>query len=199
MAYQLSPRKVKKIKRYCDAVYDNNRKFKVRDNILDSNRTGKEINLQGLGAEIWFKEKYDIPYTLFEDEENFIPRTYKKDIDCIFKNGLKLELKQTMYPKGCFFIAAIDHWHKPRKLISDMYVLIVGSFPFYKKDLFISKLDLVDKYLDRNTNRLCPTIHPKIGKAGYHMEQDEMYNSFEEALETDGRRTTTSEDTSTMS
>ena len=31
------------------------------------------------------------------------------------------------------------------------------------------------------------------------MEQDEMYNSFEEALETDGRRTTTSEDTSTMS
>jgi len=31
------------------------------------------------------------------------------------------------------------------------------------------------------------------------MEQDEMYNSFEEALESDGRRRTTTEDASTMS
>jgi len=180
-------------------VYNNNRRFKVKDNILDKNRTGKEINLQGLGAEIWFKEKYNIPYTLFEDEENFIPRTYKKDIDCIFKNDLKLELKQTVYPNGCLFIPATDHWRKPRKLISDMYVLIVGSFPFYKKDLFISKLDLVNRYLNHDTNRLCTTSHPKIGKSGYHMEQDEMYNSFEEALESDGRRRTTTEDASTMS
>ena len=36
-------------------------------------------------------------------------------------------------------------------------------------------------------NELTPTIHPKIGKFGYHMEQDELFDTFEEAIEANGR------------
>ena len=193
--FKLKSKKVKEIESYCNLIYERNRKLNIKDHILDSNRTGKEINLQGLGAEIWYKEKYNIPYTLSEDEENFKPRTYKNDIDCI-RNGYKLELKQTSYPSGCFFIASSDHYRKPRNLLSDVYVLIVGSFPDYERDLYIGLLSLTKKYYNFKTSNLVPTIHPKIGKLGYHMEQDEMYSTLEEALENDGR--TSQAKTSTM-
>ena len=39
-------------------------------------------------------------------------------------------------------------------------------------------------------------MHPKIGKFGYHLEQEEMFETFEEALEADGRLNTSA---STMS
>ena len=68
-----------------------------------------------------------------------------------------------------------------------MHVLIIGKFPNYEKDLYISNLSLLNKFFNKKVNELTPTIHSKIGKFGYHMEQDEMFDTFEEAIEADGR------------
>ena len=192
--FQLSENKVNEILEYTNSIYDKARKLNVKDNILDKRRTGREINLQGMGAEVWYKEKYNIPYNLKATLDEG-PRTYKKDIDCI-RDDLKLEIKQTSYPTGCLFIAALDHYGKPRKLLSNVYVLIIGSFPNYTKDLHITNLSLTNKFFDKTSNLLAPTMHPKIGKFGYHLEQEEMFETFEEALEADGRLNT---DTSTLS
>ena len=192
--FQLSESKVNEILDYSNSIYDKARKLNVKDNILDKRRTGREINLQGMGAEVWYKEKYNIPYNLKATLDEG-PRTYKKDIDCI-RDDLKLEIKQTSYPTGCLFIAALDHYGKPRKLLSNVYVLIIGSFPNYTKDLHITNLSLTNKFFDKTSNLLAPTMHPKIGKFGYHLEQEEMFETFEEALEADGRLNTSA---STMS
>ena len=192
--FQLSESKVNEILDYSNSIYDKARKLNVKDNILDKRRTGREINLQGMGAEVWYKEKYNIPYNLKATLDEG-PRTYKKDIDCI-RDDLKLEIKQTSYPTGCLFIAALDHYGKPRKLLSNVYVLIIGSFPNYMRDLHVTNLSLTNKFFDKTSNILAPTMHPKIGKFGYHLEQEEMFETFEEALEADGRRNT---DTSTLS
>ena len=106
--FQLSESKVNEILDYSNSIYDKARKLKVKDNILDKNRTGREINLQGMGAEVWYKEKYNLPYNL-EATIDEGPRTYKKDIDCL-RNDLQLEIKQTSYPTGCLFISALDHY-----------------------------------------------------------------------------------------
>ena len=192
--FQLSESKVNEILDYSNSIYDKARKLNVKDNILDKKRTGREINLQGMGAEVWYKEKYNIPYNLKATLDEG-PRTYKKDIDCI-RDDLKLEIKQTSYPTGCLFIAALDHYGKPRKLLSNVYVLIIGSFPNYTKDLHITNLSLTNKFFDKTSNLLAPTMHPKIGKFGYHLEQEEMFETFEGALEADGRLNT---NTSTLS
>ena len=192
--FQLSENKVNEILEYTNSIYDKARKLNVKDNILDKKRTGREINLQGMGAEVWYKEKYNIPYNL-EATIDEGPRTYKKDIDCL-RNDLQLEIKQTSYPTGCLFISALDHYGKPRKLLSNVYVLIIGSFPNYTKDLHITNLSLTNKFFDKTSNLLAPTMHPKIGKFGYHLEQEEMFETFEEALEADGRLNTS---TSTLS
>ena len=192
--FQLSENKVNEILEYTNSIYDKARKLNVKDNILDKKRTGREINLQGMGAEVWYKEKYNIPYNL-EATIDEGPRTYKKDIDCL-RNDLQLEIKQTSYPTGCLFISALDHYGKPRKLLSNVYVLIIGSFPNYTKDLHITNLSLTNKFFDKTSNLLAPTMHPKIGKFGYHLEQEEMFETFEEALEADGRLNT---NTSTLS
>ena len=192
--FQLSESKVNEILDYSNSIYDKARKLNVKDNILDKKRTGREINLQGMGAEVWYKEKYNIPYNLKATLDEG-PRTYKKDIDCI-RDDLKLEIKQTSYPTGCLFIAALDHYGKPRKLLSNVYVLIIGSFPNYMRDLHVTNLSLTNKFFDKTSNILAPTMHPKIGKFGYHLEQEEMFETFEEALEADGRLNT---DTSTLS
>ncbi len=192
--FQLSESKVNEILDYSNSIYDKARKLNVKDNILDKRRTGREINLQGMGAEVWYKEKYNIPYNLKATLDEG-PRTYKKDIDCI-RDDLKLEIKQTSYPTGCLFIAALDHYGKPRKLLSNVYVLIIGSFPNYMRDLHVTNLSLTNKFFDKTSNILAPTMHPKIGKFGYHLEQEEMFETFEEALEADGRLNT---DTSTLS
>ncbi len=192
--FQLSESKVNEILDYSNSIYDKARKLKVKDNILDKNRTGREINLQGMGAEVWYKEKYNLPYNL-EATIDEGPRTYKKDIDCL-RNDLQLEIKQTSYPTGCLFISALDHYGKTRKLLSNVYVLIIGSFPNYIKDLHVTNLSLTNKFFDKPSNILAPTMHPKIGKFGYHLEQEEMFETFEEALEADGRLNTSA---STMS
>ena len=192
--FQLSESKVNEILDYSNSIYDKARKLNVKDNILDKRRTGREINLQGMGAEVWYKEKYNIPYNLKATLDEG-PRTYKKDIDCI-RDDLKLEIKQTAYPTGCLFISALDHYGKPRKLLSNVYVLIIGSFPNYMRDLHVTNLSLTNKFFDKTSNILAPTMHPKIGKFGYHLEQEEMFETFEEALEADGRLNT---DTSTLS
>ena len=192
--FQLSENKVNEILEYTNSIYDKARKLNVKDNILDKKRTGREINLQGMGAEVWYKEKYNIPYNL-EATIDEGPRTYKKDIDCL-RNDLQLEIKQTSYPTGCLFISALDHYGKPRKLLSNVYVLIIGSFPNYTKDLHITNLSLTNKFFDKTSNLLAPTMHPKIGKFGYHLEQEEMFETFEGALEADGRLNT---NTSTLS
>mgnify|MGYP003653625324 CR=1 FL=1 len=191
--FSLPDTKVKEIQKYCNLIYDRSRKLNVKDNILDTNRTGKEINLQGMGAEIWYKEKHNIPYSLETILEEG-PRTYKKDIDCI-REARKLEIKQTSYPTGCLFLAATDHYKRPRELISDMYVLIVGDFPNYTKDLHITYDELYSKFFNKTSNKIEATIHPKIGKFGYHVEQDEMYETMEEAIH--GR--STSKRSSTLS
>ena len=192
--FQLSESKVNEILDYSNSINDKDRKLNVKYNILDKRRTGREINLQGMGAEVWYKEKYNIPYNLKATLDEG-PRTYKKDIDCI-RDDLKLEIKQTSYPTGCLFIAALDHYGKPRKLLSNVYVLIIGSFPNYMRDLHVTNLSLTNKFFDKTSNILAPTMHPKIGKFGYHLEQEEMFETFEEALEADGRLNT---DTSTLS
>ena len=192
--FQLSESKVNEILDYSNSIYDKARKLNVKDNILDKRRTGREINLQGMGAEVWYKEKYNIPYNLKATLDEG-PRTYKKDIDCI-RDDLKLEIKQTSYPTGCLFIAALDHYGKPRKLLSNVYVLIIGSFPNYMRDLHVTNLSLTNKFFDKTSNILAPTMHPKIGKFGYHLEQEEMFETFEEALDADGRLNT---DTSALS
>ena len=192
--FQLSESKVNEILDYSNSIYDKARKLNVKDNILDKKRTGREINLQGMGAEVWYKEKYNIPYNLKATLDEG-PRTYKKDIDCI-RDDLKLEIKQTAYATGCLFISALDHYGKPRKLLSNVYVLIIGSFPNYTRDLHVTNLSLTNKFFDKTSNILAPTMHPKIGKFGYHLEQEEMFETFEEALEADGRLNT---DTSTLS
>lgn len=183
--FQLTPDKITEIQNYCNSIYDNSRKAQVKDHILDESRTGKEINLQGMGAEIWYKEKYNIPYNLNATLDEG-PRTYKKDVDCI-REGMHLEIKQTTYPTGCLFLNATDHYGRPRKLLADMHVLIIGKFPNYERDLYISNLSLLDKFFNKKVNELTPTIHPKIGKFGYHMEQDELFDTFEEAIEANGR------------
>ena len=193
--FKLPDKKVKEIRDYCNAIYDTSRKMNVKDHISDRKRSGKEINLQGMGAEIWYKEKYGIPYNLDATLDEG-PRTYKKDLDCL-RNGYRLELKQTTYHTGCFFIEALDHYGKTRKLIADMYVVVIGSFPNYYKDLYIGDISLTQKFFNKGSNLLEPTRHPKIGKFGYHAEQDEMYETFEEALDADGR--TTKRNTSTLS
>ena len=193
--FKLPDKKVKEIKDYCNTIYDRSRTLQIKDHIVDRKRSGKEINLQGMGAEIWYKEKYGIPYNLDATLDKG-PRTYKTDVDCL-RNGFKLELKQTTYYNGCFFIEALDHYGKTRQLISDMYVLVIGKFPNYSKDLYIGDISLIKKFFNREANRLEPTMHHKIRKFGFHMEQDEMYETFEEALEADGR--STPRDTSTMS
>ena len=50
--FQLSESKVNEILDYTNNVYDKARKLNVKDNILDKRRTGREINLQGMGAEV---------------------------------------------------------------------------------------------------------------------------------------------------
>ena len=81
--------KIKTIEKYCDKIYSNGRQQHIKDMVFDPNRTGKEVNLQGLGAEIWFKEKHNIPYTLFEDKENFMVLNF---IDSTDKDKLMKEL-----------------------------------------------------------------------------------------------------------
>ena len=185
MNFQLDQQTVSKVKEYCDYLYESNRKFGVKDSIIDKNRSGKEINLQGLGAEVWYKKKYNIPFNLDATKENLRPRSYKTDIDCI-REGLNLELKQTSYFSGCLFLPATDHYSKPRKLLADMYVLVVGSFPNYEKDLHISVLSITKKFFVKESNMLKPTKHSRMKSVGYHMEQDEMYETFEKALEANG-------------
>ncbi len=176
--------KIKTIEKYCNKIYANGRQQHIKDMVFDPHRTGKEVNLQGLGAEIWFKEKHNIPYTLFEDKENFVPRSYKKDIDCMME-GIQLEIKQTSYPTGCLFLNEIDHYGKKRKMMSEMFVLIVGSFPDYSHELYLSKKELLDRFPE-------PTYHNRIRKRGYHSEQDKMYQTFKEANKYNGNTGTSS-------
>ena len=187
--FQLDQQTINETKEYCDYLYESNRKFGIKDSIIDKNRSGKEINLQGLGAEVWYKKKYNIPF-------NLRPRSYKTDIDCI-REGLNLELKQTSYFRGCLFLSATDHYSKPRKLLADMYVLIVGSFPNYEKDLHVSLLSITKKFFVKESNMLKPTKHSRMKSVGYHMEQDEMHETFEKALEANGNPRT--KDTSAVS
>ena len=74
--FKLKSKKIKEIESYCNLIYERNRKLNVKDHILDSNRTGKEINLQGLGAEIWYKEKYNIQMLSYEMAEEQTVRQY---------------------------------------------------------------------------------------------------------------------------
>ena len=67
-----------------------------------------------------------------------------------------------------------------------MYVLVVGSFPNYEKDLHISVLSITKKFFVKESNMLKPTKHSRMKSVGYHMEQDEMYETFEKALEANG-------------
>jgi len=176
----LSSDEVKKVEIYCHAVYDYSRKVGSVQRKQDVKRSGREINLQGLAAEFWFKNKYNLPYSLDITMDSVKPRSYKKDID-VKIDDLVLEIKQTTYDRGCLFMPNID-WHgKHRDLLADVYVLVVGRFPDYNKDLFITR----DKFIKLNSNKkdeLTPRIHKRIGKVGYFCEQSDMYTTLEEAL-----------------
>lgn len=171
-----TPTMIQNIENHCNLIYSNSRKKNVKDRKKDTSRSGKEINLQGIGAEIWFKELHGIPYELLLDvtAEDYVPRNYKNDIDVVV-NGMVCEIKQTSYPTGCFFISH-KNWHgKERELLADVYVLVIGSFPFYDKALYLTKDNLV--YLNPE-----PRMHPRIGQRGYYAEQEDMHTTLEDAL-----------------
>lgn len=169
-----SKKQIEDIKKYCEAVYIESRKYSRVDRIQDKSRTGREINLQGIGAEFWFKNKYNIPFSLEITDEAVKPRSYLKDVDVEY-DDLVYELKQTSHKSGCLFINSLDWYGKERILLADVYVLVIGSFPDYKKDLFITKKKL--KHINKK-----PRMHRKIGKVGYFAEQSDMYETLEEAL-----------------
>jgi hypothetical protein len=50
----------KEIKNYCNAVFDGLRKAKAKERVQSPHMDGRQINLQGLAAEIWFKKKHKI-------------------------------------------------------------------------------------------------------------------------------------------
>jgi len=177
----LTSDEVKKVELYCHAVYDYSRKVGSKQRKQDKNRSGREINLQGLAAEFWFKNKHKLPYSLDITLDSVTPRSYKKDID-VKIDDLVLEIKQTGYDNGCLFMPDRDWYGKHRDLLANVYVLIVGCFPDYKKDLFITR----DEFIKLNSNEkdeLNPRMHKRIGKVGYFSEQSDMHTTLEEALE----------------
>ena len=176
----LSPDEVKKIELYCHAVYYYSRQVGSKQRKQDRKRSGREINLQGLAAEFWFKNKYDIPYSLDITMDAVTPRSYKQDID-VRIDDLILEIKQTAYNNGCLFMPNIDWYGKHRDLLADVYVLVVGHFPDYKKDLFITREEFT-KLNSNEKGELTPRIHNRIGKVGYFSEQSDMHTTLEEAM-----------------
>ena len=98
--------RITSIAKFCNAIYDNSRKLGVDQDVQDKKRTGREVNLQGMAAEIWFKERYQIPYSLEITEEAIKPRSYLEDIDVQYKD-LIFEIKQTTYSNGCLFLRPI--------------------------------------------------------------------------------------------
>ena len=52
--FKLPDKKVKEIKDYCNTIYDRSRRLNIKDHIVDSKRSGKEINLQGMGGKVWY-------------------------------------------------------------------------------------------------------------------------------------------------
>ncbi|MEK9918217.1 MAG: hypothetical protein VW496_02385 [Pelagibacteraceae bacterium] len=179
--FMFSDEDIKSITDFCNTIYNNNRKGNVKDRKKDSSRSGIDINLQGISAEIWFKERYSLPYTLDLDSPDTKNRNYLKDIDAEYSN-LVFEIKQTKHDNGCFFISGRDWYGKERKLISDIYVLIVGEFPNnYKKCLFITKSKLIKLNSDAAGN-LQPSMHKRIGQYGYHVEQSDMYSTLTDCM-----------------
>jgi hypothetical protein len=172
MSIILTPTEAKRIKTHCNKIYSESRKSNIKDRKQDVSRSGKEINLQGMGAEYWLRKVHGLPFD-FSDAD-YTPRTYLTDIDIILE-GKRCEVKQTTYPSGCFFISSKDWYGKDRKLLADIYILVVGTFPDYTDDYYISKKHLIEL-------NPTPTMHKRIGRVGYHVEQDDMYPTFEEVM-----------------
>jgi len=163
----------KEIENYCNAVFDGLRKANAIERVQSPYMDGRQVNLQGLAAEIWFKKKHKIPYDLSIIDDK--PRSYLNDID-VKVNGKIFELKQTAYENGCLFLRHVDWYGKPMKFIADVYVLIIGSFPNYKNDLFITR----EEFVSLNQK---PRMHKRIGKYGFFVEQSDMHETIEEAMQ----------------
>jgi len=172
--------RITSIAKFCNAIYDNSRKLGVDQDVQDKKRTGREVNLQGMAAEIWFKERYQIPYSLEITEDAIKPRSYLEDIDVQYKD-LIFEIKQTTYSNGCLFLRPSTPYHKERKILGDIYVLVVGSFPHYETCKFISREEFIFINSD-DEGVLTKRMHKRIGKPGYFVEQDEMKNTLTEAV-----------------
>tara|TARA_R110002126_G_scaffold1406_4_gene8098 strand:- start:3976 stop:4575 length:600 start_codon:yes stop_codon:yes gene_type:complete len=170
--------KANEIETFCTAIYNNSRKANTVDRRQDTSRTSVEVNLQGMAAEIWFKEKYSLPYTLDVNSPDTQTRSYTVDIDAQV-DDLIFEIKQTAYDNGCLFVRHNNWVGKNKELKADVFVLIVGKFPNYDRNLFISREKF--EYLNSVNGKLTHTIHKKIGKHGYHVEQEDMYPTLTEA------------------
>ena len=181
-------KQTKKIEDYCNAVFDGLRGTGAKQRVQDPNRNGREVNLQGMAAEIWFKEKHNIPYSLELDNVDVAPRSYLHDVDVLI-DGKVFELKQTSYDTGCLFLNHIDWYGKPKKLIADVYVLVIGKFPNYNRELYITR----EEFILINPE---PRMHKRIGKIGLFAEQSDMHSTLKEALNYNVRN---SKGTSTLS
>lgn len=167
-----------KIKSLCKKLWDVNRAAKIIDQKKDQRRTSTEVNLDGKGAEYWFKGKYNIPFDLDDDLSNpsaTRQRTYKADIDVVINNKT-IEIKNTRWKTGCLFIPGSTHYGKPRELIRDIYVLVIGGFPDYNKAFFITREELL------KINDHKPRMNWKIGSNGYYADQHELHATLEDAL-----------------
>ena len=168
-------KQTKKIEDYCNAVFDGLRGTGAKQRVQDPNRNGREVNLQGMAAEIWFKEKHNIPYSLEPEDVDVAPRSYLHDVDVLI-DGKVFELKQTSYDTGCLFLNHIDWYGKPKKLIADIYVLVIGKFPNYDRELYITREESI---LINPEARM----HKLIGKVGLFAEQSDMHSTLKEALD----------------
>ena len=180
-------KQIKDIEDFCHAIYNNSRKLGVDQDVQDKKRTGREINLQGMAAEFWFKERYQLPYSLKVTDDAVKPRSYLTDIDVAYED-LIFEIKQTAYDNGCLFLRPSTPYHSKRKILGDIYILVVGKFPNYHTCKFISQKE----FIHNNSNsdgELKIRIHKRIGKPGYFAEQDQMYDTLTEAVQWLERKT----------
>lgn len=166
-----SPELVTQIRDMCNLIYSVNRKGNVKDRKQDSVRSGEEINLQGIGAEVWLRALHGLPLLL----DDISPRSYKEDKDIIL-DGLHCEVKQTSYKTGAFFIKHKNWYGKERELLADVYILVVGSFPLYEYAKYIVRDNLLYQ------NPCGPTMHKRIGAVGFHVEQNCMHDTIKGAI-----------------
>jgi hypothetical protein len=118
--YSLSLEEQSTIQNMSDIICGQGRNFFKDKYQRDKSVKLNEMNLNGFGAELAFCKLCDISFdsSTIENESHFVK------VDAILKNGLKVDVKNTVYKKGKLIVRT----GKEQKYV-DVYALMIGKFP----------------------------------------------------------------------